>query len=207
VDCSIQFPRRTSTWYCSLSVIALIRRNYDLVSRVAESEVKCPTPTPTFPKFPTPTPNSLAKHEWSLAVNNFAAISNQWKSWCTARILCCNKSFQRNCTISTGIPDLKVRCKKWFNWTSGGGVGQKNPTPTSSVLSNRLRLHPNTSDSFATPNQAPTRQPCLSDFLSSWLELYKTAWKRLLVPRIAVTVTCKFIIVYTAPSVVVRSGV
>jgi len=136
VDCSIQFPRRTSTWYCSLSVIALIRRNYDLVSRVAESEVKCPTPTPTFPKFPTPTPNSLAKHEWSLAVNNFAAISNQWKSWCTARILCCNKSFQRNCTISTGIPDLKVRCKKWFNWTSGGGVGQKNPTPTSSVLSN-----------------------------------------------------------------------
>jgi len=38
----------------------------------------------------------------SLAVNNFVATSNQWRSWYTARILCFNKSFKRNCTISTG---------------------------------------------------------------------------------------------------------
>jgi len=36
-----------------------------------------------------------------LAVNNFVAISNQWKSCCTTRILCFNKGVKRNCTIST----------------------------------------------------------------------------------------------------------
>jgi len=35
-----------------------------------------------------------------LAVNNFVAITNQWKSWCTARILCFVKNFKRS-TIST----------------------------------------------------------------------------------------------------------
>jgi len=54
-----------------------------------------------------------------LAVNNFVATSYQWNSWYTARILCFNKSFKRNCTISTGIPNLGVWCKKWFNGTSG----------------------------------------------------------------------------------------
>jgi len=33
-------------------------------------------------------------------LNNFVATCNQWKSWYTARILCSNKSFKRNCTIS-----------------------------------------------------------------------------------------------------------
>jgi len=58
-------------------------------------------------------------------------------------------SFKRNCTISTEILNLGV-CKKWSDWTSG--VGQKNPTPTPSVVSNpaptppknlrlRIRLH------------------------------------------------------------------
>jgi len=41
-----------------------------------------------------------------LIVNNIVVTSNQWKSWwqhwCTARNLCFNKSFKRNCTISTG---------------------------------------------------------------------------------------------------------
>jgi len=46
-----------------------------------------------------------------LKLTNFAATSNQWKLWCTARILCLNKSFQRNCTISTGIPNVGVWCK------------------------------------------------------------------------------------------------
>jgi len=47
-----------------------------------------------------------------LAVNNFVATSIQWKSWYTATILCFNKSFKRHCTISTGIPNLGVWCKK-----------------------------------------------------------------------------------------------
>jgi len=33
-------------------------------------------------------------------------------------------------------PNLGVWCKKWFNWTSGVGVGYKNPTQTPSVLRN-----------------------------------------------------------------------
>jgi len=37
-----------------------------------------------------------------LAVKNFVATSNQWKSRNTARIICLNKSFKRNCTVSTG---------------------------------------------------------------------------------------------------------
>ena len=43
-----------------------------------------------------------------------------------------------NCTISTGIPNLDVWCKKWSNWTYG--VGQKNPTPTPSVVRNLTPL-------------------------------------------------------------------
>jgi len=42
---------------------------------------------------------------------NFVAISTQWKSWYTARILCFNKSFIRNCTDSTGFSNLGVWCK------------------------------------------------------------------------------------------------
>jgi len=30
-----------------------------------------------------------------LAVNNFVTMNNQWKSWCTARNLCFNKSFKK----------------------------------------------------------------------------------------------------------------
>jgi len=38
-----------------------------------------------------------------LAVNNFVATTNQWKLWCTSRIICFNKSFKRNyCMVSTG---------------------------------------------------------------------------------------------------------
>jgi len=49
---------------------------------------------------------------------------------------CFNKSLKRNCTISTGTSydysNSWVRCKKWFNWTSGVRL--------------RHRLHPKTSD-------------------------------------------------------------
>jgi len=60
----------------------LIQNRTLWVSTVAESEVKCPTPTfpefptPAFPKFLTPDSNSLAKHECNLAVNNFVATSS-----------------------------------------------------------------------------------------------------------------------------------
>jgi len=37
-----------------------------LCSRVAESEVKFPTPNPTFPKFPTPTPQHEGNDFWLL---------------------------------------------------------------------------------------------------------------------------------------------
>jgi len=46
-----------------------------------------------------------------LASKNFVATNTQWKSWYTARILYFNKSFARNCTDSTGIPNLGV-CSK-----------------------------------------------------------------------------------------------
>jgi len=48
--------------------------------------------------------------------------------------ICFNKSLKRNCTISTGSPNLGVWCKKWSNWASG--VGQKHPSPTPSVVRN-----------------------------------------------------------------------
>jgi len=53
-------------------------------------------------------------------------------------ISCFNKSFKGNCTILTGTPKLGVWCKKLSNWTSEIGVGQKNPTPTPSVVRNPI---------------------------------------------------------------------
>jgi len=61
-----------------------------------------------------------------LAVKNFVATSNQRKSWHTARILCFNINLNEILPFQqaeVGIPDLGVRCKKWFNCTSG--VGKK----------------------------------------------------------------------------------
>jgi len=37
-----------------------------------------------------------------LAVNDFVATSNHWTSWCTAKFPRFNKSFKRNCAISSG---------------------------------------------------------------------------------------------------------
>jgi len=48
------------------------------------------------------------------------------------------QSFKRNCTISTGIPNLGVWCKKMIQLDIGVGVGQKNPTPTPPK---NLKLH------------------------------------------------------------------
>ena len=64
---------------------------------------------------------------------NFVVTSTQLKSQYTARILCFNKSFIRNCTVSTGIPNLECDGKS-INWTPDVGVGQKNPTPTPMVV-------------------------------------------------------------------------
>jgi len=75
----------------------------------------------------------------------YFGCKNKWKSWCRAINLCFNKSFKRNCTISTGNPNLGAWCKKWSNWTSGVVVGQKNATPALSVVRNPTP--PKTSDS------------------------------------------------------------
>jgi len=87
-----------------------------MASRVAESEVKCLTPAPTFPKFPLqlrPFQSfRLLNIKWMKFGGRLAVAANtQWKSWYTARILCFNKSFIRNCTDSTGIPNLGMWCK------------------------------------------------------------------------------------------------
>jgi len=78
----------------------------------------------------------------------------------TQQEFCFNKGFKRNCTISTGIPNLGVWCKKWSNWTSGVGVGQKNQTPTPSVVRNPTPTPPKDLWLFRTPTPAPTPQPC-----------------------------------------------
>jgi len=57
-----------------------------------------------------------------LAVNNVVAIRNQWKSWCTARILRFNKSFKRNFNRNFHLRSVMW---KWSSWTSGVGAGQK----------------------------------------------------------------------------------
>ena len=61
-------------------------------------------------------------------------FQNQWKSWCTLKNCGFNENFKINYTISTAIHNLGVWCKKWSNWAVG--VGQKNPTPTPSVVRN-----------------------------------------------------------------------
>ena len=58
-------------------------------------------------------------NEWNLTVEINGSRGAQQE-------ICFNKSFERNCTISTGIPNLGVWCKNWSNWTSGVGVGQEN---------------------------------------------------------------------------------
>jgi len=47
--------------------------------RVAESELKCPTrtPTPTFPKFPTPTPYKVNKVWQSTILQQLASNGNR----------------------------------------------------------------------------------------------------------------------------------
>jgi len=86
-----------------------------------------------------------------LAVKNFVASNITWKSWYKARSLCFNKSITRNCTISTGIPNLGVWHKKWSNWTSGVGVGQKNSTPTPSAARNPTPTPPKNLRLLTTP--------------------------------------------------------
>jgi len=90
---------------------------------------------------------------------------SQWKSWRAARNICFSKSFKRNCTISTGIPSLRVWCEKWSNWTYGVGVEQKNPTPTRSVVRN-----PNPPENLDSPTREMPIILKLSVFLSgTWL--------------------------------------
>ena len=80
------------------------------------------------------------------------SIGNQWKLWCTARILCFNKSFKTKLyhfklkcwnfqQAQVRTPDFKVQCKEWFNWTFG--VGKKRLRLLVFLV---IRLQPKTSD-------------------------------------------------------------
>jgi len=64
-----------------------------------------------------------------------------------------NKSFKINCTISTWIPNLGVRCKKWSNLTSG--VGKNIWLRRRLVVLLGIRLQPKTAD----PSQLRLRNP------------------------------------------------
>jgi len=110
-------------WQILCVVCTAVRSMRRMYTRVAESEVK----------YPTPTFQNFRRRLLNIKGMNFG-YWNQWKSWYTARNLWFNKSFKRNRTISTGIPNLGVSCKKWSNRPSG--VGQKNPTPTPRVVRN-----------------------------------------------------------------------
>ena len=83
-----------------------------------------------------------------MAVNNFVATSNQWKSLCTARILCFNKSFTRNCAISTGIPNVGVRCKNNSVGLLESESDKKIRLRIFLLIGIRFQLHPKTSDSL-----------------------------------------------------------
>ena len=54
--------------------------------------------------------------------------------------ICFNKGFKRNCTISTGIPNSGVWCRKWSNWTSAVGFRKKIRLLLPVLLG--IRLHP-----------------------------------------------------------------
>ena len=146
-----------------------------------ESQVKYRTPAPAlaFPKFPTLT---LDSDPLKIKGIKFGCCQNQWKSWCTARSLYFNECFKRNCTISTGIPNLGVWCKKRSNWTCG--VGQKIllSTPTLSVVRNRtpgknLRLR--NPGFLKSENPTPVQTPATIDatelqhFLNLSSDVYK----------------------------------
>ena len=125
------------------------------------------TPSPDtdaiFRKFPTPDSDLSKISIFQLRLLNIQVMKfgckSQWKSWFTARNICFNKSFKRNCTISKGIPNLGLSCEKLSNWAPG--ARQKNPTPIASVVRNpsptpslRLRLRKPVADtallSFST---------------------------------------------------------
>jgi len=109
------------------------KRLCEINTRVVESDIKCPTPTPTFAKIS----DSVTQPELSLSVNDFVAASNKWKAWCTARNLYYNKSFKRNSTISIGTNSdslLRVAIKKMVQLDILDRI--KNPTQTLSVFRN-----------------------------------------------------------------------
>jgi len=56
----------------------------------------------------------LDTRKWNLAVKMKGNRGAQQE-------ICFNKSFRRNCTVSTRIPYLRVWFKKLSNWTSGFG--------------------------------------------------------------------------------------
>ena len=70
------------------------------------------------------------------------------------------QKFQKKLHHLNGNSQLRVWCKKWSTWTSGVEVGQKNPTPTPSVVRNPNPTPPKNLWPLTTLTPAPTSQPC-----------------------------------------------
>jgi len=103
-----------------------------LRSRVAESEVKCPTPT--LPKFWTLTHDSDysdSLREWSLPVNNFAATSNQRKSWYTNNNSV-SVSFKKIVPFQQEFPTLGCDVKNYSIGLPGSKSDKKSDSDTDS---------------------------------------------------------------------------
>ena len=94
-------------------------------SRVAESEVKYPNSD--FPKCPTPTPWHKGNEIWLLKSMKIVVHSKKSLT---------QQKFQKKLYHFNRNSNLEVWYKKWSSWASGIGVGQKNPTPTPSVVRN-----------------------------------------------------------------------
>ena len=88
------------------------------------------------------------------------ASYNRWRTLCTVRNICFNKSFKRDCTIWRGIPNLKVWWKKWSDWTSRVGQNIRLRLPV--LFGIRIRIHPNASDSATMISHPSNFMQCLS---------------------------------------------
>jgi len=95
--------------------------------------------TPTFPNVATPTTWHKGNEIWFVKLNENRGAQQE---------ISYNKNFKRNCTVSTGVPNLGVWRKKWSKWTSGVRSGQNIRLRLPVLLGIRLRLDSKTSDSL-----------------------------------------------------------
>ena len=118
------------------------------VTRVAESEVKCPTPTttPTFPKIYN-SESDLSQFSvyrlWLLSIKWMKFGCQQFRSNYHSVEIVVNSKNSVSRKVAKEIVPFQQECltwecdvKKWSSWTSGVGVGHKDPIPTPIVVRN-----------------------------------------------------------------------